>query len=206
MNKWISGVLVAGLLAGLTTSANAQGTAPGGAMKVDKPFSVKIGGLFFSNSDTKDALGNSTLSLGVGYDFLKTASENPLIVQGYIDYFLPKDGTVTLGGISQETKLENMFGVGVSARYQLVRATDTASFFPYAGIGLGVYSSRVKQNTSGGEQTPTSTSDTKTGLGGKLFLGAELKQGFIGELEYNWIPSNGPVKPSGFGARIGYRF
>lgn len=202
MNKLISGVLVAGLVAGLTASAHAQDA--GGAMKVAKPFSVKIGGIFFSDGDVKDAIGNSTISLGVGYDFLKTKAENPLIAQAYLDFLLPKERTFRVsdgeGSFEAKSKLNHSIGVGVAARYQLVRATETTSVFPYAGLGLGVYNSKVSSSFDGG-----SDSSTKTGIGGKLFVGAELKQGFIGEIEYNFIPGDGG-NLNGFGARIGYRF
>jgi hypothetical protein len=212
MNKMLSGILAAGIVAGLTTGANAQDA--GGAMKVAKPFSVKLGGLFFGDGDTKDAIGSSTLSIGLGYDFLKTKAENPVVVQGYIDYFAPKSKTTTIavpdgdGGftnVSSEGKLDYSIGIGVAARYQLVRATETSSFFPYAGVGLGIYRTKVSVSGFNGESN-FSESNTSTGLGGKLFLGAELKQGFFGELEYNYLPKVEDAKFSGFGARIGYRF
>jgi hypothetical protein len=202
MNKWISGVLVAGLVAGLTASAHAQDA--GGSMKVAKPFSVKIGGIFFSDGDVKDAIGNSTITLGVGYDFLKTKAENPVVLQGYLDFLLPKERTDSFdtgeGTLERESKLNHSIGVGVAARYQLVRATETTSVFPYAGLGLGIYNSKMTSSFDG-----DSDSSTKTGLGGKIFVGAELKQGFIGEIEYNFIPGDGG-NLNGFGARIGYRF
>jgi opacity protein-like surface antigen len=203
MNKMLSGILAAGIVAGLTTGANAQDA--GGAMKVAKPFSVKLGGLFFGDGDTKDAIGSSTLSIGLGYDFLKTKAENPVVVQGYVDYFAPKSKTRSIGDVRSEGKLDYSIGLGVAARYQLVRATETSSFFPYAGVGLGIYRTKVSVSGFDGESN-FSESNTSTGLGGKLFLGAELKQGFFGELEYNYLPKVEDAKFSGFGARIGYRF
>ena len=117
---------------------------------------------------------------------------------------------MSAGNVTQETKMDFAYGVGVAARYQLVKATDTASVFPYAGLGLGVYGSKFKSTTSTdngeGGVSVSEDSNTKTGLGGKIFIGAEMKQGFLGELEYNWMPDNGPIKPSGFGLRVGYRF
>jgi hypothetical protein len=211
MNKVLSGILAVGVVASLAAGAHAQGsTAATTTTKVVKPISVKIGGLWFGNSDTKDAIGSSTISLGIGYDFMKTKAENPVVLQGYLDYFLSKDGTVNVANVTQETKMDYAYGVGVAARYQLVKATDTASVFPYAGLGLGVYGSKFKSSTTTdngeGGLSVVDDSGTKTGLGGKIFIGAEMKQGFLGELEYNWMPDNGPIKPSGFGLRVGYRF
>jgi hypothetical protein len=211
MNKVLSGILAVGVVASLAAGAHAQG-----AQKVDKPISIKIGGLFFTG-DAKDLIGSSTISLGVGYDFLKTKAENPVVVQAYLDYFLSKDGddTRSVGGgeslttgrqvtVTTNTKMDYAVGIGAAARYQLVRATDTASVFPYAGVGLGIYNLKVKTSSSPAQSTDDS--ETKTGLGGKVFLGAEFKQGFLAEIEYNLIPKAAELNPSGFGVRIGYRF
>ena len=48
-------------------------------------------------------------------------------------------------------------------------------------------------------------------VGGKIGAGVEFKQGFLGEIEYDLLPQvdmngGGKIKPSGFGARVGYRF
>ena len=82
---------------------------------------------------------------------------------------------------------------------------------PYAGLALGYASVKVKrertfESTANEQTTTTSESKTGSGIGAKLFLGAELKQGIYGELEYDWLPKALDVNPSGFGLRIGYRF
>jgi hypothetical protein len=207
MNRLFSRILLAGLSVGisvgLATGANAQ--TPSTTTKVSKPFSVKLGSLVYTKSSTKDAIGDNPVFFGVGYDFLKTASDHPVIVQGFFDFYLPKERTVTTGSISTKTKLESMFGVGVTARYQLIKTTETSRSFPYVGLGLGFYSSKVKQTIEEPEFLDSS-SKTKGGLGGKIFVGGNLRDGYIGEVEYNWLPSNGPVNLSGLAVRVGYKF
>jgi opacity protein-like surface antigen len=205
--KMLAALAIAGVLA---SGAYAQESSA--VTKVQKPFSVKIGGAFFNDGDTKDAIGNSTFTVGLGYDFLKTKATNPIIVQGYLDYFAPKsrERSVTAGGVTNtiESKLEYAFGLGVAGRYAFI-TEPTANFVPYAGLGLGFYSLKVKTDVSSvGGSSPFSNaeSNTKNGLGGKIFAGVEIKQGIFGELEYNFLPKVEDADLSSFGARIGYRF
>jgi hypothetical protein len=202
----IAALAVAGLCAGLTGRANAQ--APATTTEVTKPFTVKLGALFLADKDA----GDTALTLGIGYDFLKTKSTNPLILQGYLDYIAGTEKSTTVGNVTAKAQLEYGIGVGVAARYKLMQENaGSAGFSPYGFLGLGVYSVKVKGEVRTGAtgSIPASTvsgSDTKTGLGGKLGLGAEMKSGIFGELEYNFLPSLEGYNPSGFGARIGYRF
>ena len=108
--------------------------------------------------------------------------------------------------------LDSAFGVGVAGRYIFMNK-PTTSFMPYGFAGLGVYSVKVKgEGSVNNDGTITSFSDSKsaTGLGGKIGLGIELKQGFLGEVEYDFLPNvddNGTTaKLSGLGVRVGYRF
>lgn len=209
--KMLAALAIAGVFA---SGAYAQGTD---TMPVQKPFSVKIGGAFFTDSDTKDAIGNSTFTVGLGYDFTKTNATMPIILQGYIDYFAPKSNerSVTAQGntgfIRQE--LEYAFGVGVAGRYAFI-TEPTANVVPYAGLGLGYYSVKVRYEetvTSGAEQIASdSVSPSKSGLGGKIFAGVETKQGIFGEIDFSFLPEvelkSLSYKTSNLGLRIGYRF
>lgn len=208
--KMLAALAIAGVLA---SGAYAQGSATD-TMKVQKPFSVKIGGAFFTDSGTKDAIGNSTFTVGLGYDFLKTASTSPIIVQGYIDYFSPKSNTesVTVNGVTNsiESKMESTFGIGVAGRYAFIN-TPTANIVPYAGLGIGFYSAKgkVERTISGSGSTPgtsESESKTKSSLGGKIFAGVETKQGIFGEIDYNILPKVEDLNFNNFGVRVGYRF
>ncbi|GAB4466450.1 MAG: hypothetical protein OHK0029_37790 [Armatimonadaceae bacterium] len=192
VNTILASLVVAGVLA---TGAQAQDT-----MKVQKPFSIKVGGIFFGDGDTKDAIGNSTVTVGLGYDFLKTRSTNPVIFQGYVDYLAPRSRTMGDGdGGSIRSELDYVFGFGVNARYAFLQQ-PSIGFIPYGFAGIGFYTGRASVSGNGIDE-----SDTENGFGGKLGLGAELKEGIFGELEYNFIDL-GDANLNGFGARIGYRF
>lgn len=197
----LAGIALLGVGA-VTTNAHAQGTTP--TEKVTKPFSLKVGGLFFTDGDTKDAIGDSTVSLGVAYDFGKTATANPIVYGAYFDYFIRKsrDQNVSIGGVGNFSvhSSAEAFGLGVQGRYLFTPPSPTTSFSPYAGLGVGVYNARGKVDGFGSKNT--------TSIGGKVLLGAELKSGILGELEYDFIPKvkDFDAKLSGFGARIGYRF
>lgn len=194
---------IAGICAGLTGSAHAQ--APATTTTVTKPFTVKLGGLF-----PKD--GDATLSVGLGYDFLKTKSDNPLLLQGYVDYFSSSSDDVNgPNGARIKNKFEYGVGVGVAARYMFIQATPKQTVAPYGFLGLGVYSVKGKNEVTTPIQfdqstTVASRSKTKTGLGGKVGVGAELKSGVFGEVEYNFLPEVNDIKASGLGVRVGYRF
>ena len=50
------------------------------------------------------------------------------------------------------------------------------------------------------------SAEERSKLAAWVKAGAEFKQGFFGEIEYNLIPKAAELNPSGFGVRIGYRF
>jgi hypothetical protein len=196
MKKLIATLALAGLGAFSATAANAQGTETTGVVK---PISIKLGGNFISDGDTRKAIGNPLVNIGVTYDFGKTVSANPLIYSAYLDYFIPRskktDGVDARG---------EAIALGGQVRYLIV-PPGAGSFVPYGGVGLGIYNARVRAEAGG-----DTFSKNTTGVGGKLFLGAELASGILGEIDYNFIPKinvpGGSAKFSGFGARIGYRF
>jgi opacity protein-like surface antigen len=193
--------IVASLVVAGTVASGAS--AQENTMKVQKPFSVKIGGIFFSNGDTKDFLGDSTYTVGLGYDFLKTKATNPIILQAYVDYLGRKTRRISISESSIESKLDYALGLGVAARYQFFDG-QSMGFTPYGFLGLGFYTARGSGNVAFGGNSEGGSS-TESGVGGKIGLGAEIKQGIFGELEYNFIDI-GDVNLSGFGARLGYRF
>jgi hypothetical protein len=188
---------------GGTLTAHAQ--SPAGPQKIDKPFSVRLGSNSFGDSGTRKTIGSSTSVIGLGYDFYRTSGDMPITLQGYADYYTPQDKTVTDAGVRTKTKLSSLFGIGVTARYPLTRTVESSRVFPYVGAGLGYYSSKVRRESDEGGSVTTGAR-TEGGVGARLFAGGTLRGGYIGEIEYAWLPSNGPVKPSGFAVRAGYRF
>lgn len=119
-------------------------------------------------------------SLGVGYDFMKTTATNPTVYGVYLDYNSKKTGTVTT----------SLLGVGVSGRFYLESANEAGK--PYATVGIGSYTLRA-----GASQSK---------LGGKLGIGYELNNGFLGEIDYTTTQKIGGRDAGGTNIRIGYRF
>ena len=166
-----------GTVALIGGAANAQGKAD-----VVKPFTIKIGGEFFTDSDVKKFTKNAP-SLGLVYDFGKTKATNPLVYSAYLDGLYKKTHGVKL----------SIFGIGAQGRYLLAPA-DSKSGVPYLGAGVGVYFLKADPGQS------------KTRVGGKLLAGYELTNGLLGELEYNIIGEVEGTSFNTFGVRLGYRF
>lgn len=214
----VAGVATFVLGWGMSTSAYAQDALP-----VQKPFRVKIGGLFPTDAAVRDAIGNNLIFVGLGYDFSKTTSTSPTIIEAYFDYANKSDtrnvpietGSGQLIDNIRSKATGTVYGVGVAARYLFSPPTTPTQ--AYAGAGVGIYNVQYKEtNSLQGESE--SFSESKTGLGGKLFAGIQSNAGFFGEIEYNLFPTltftddfgdeptNVDVKTNGFALRIGYRF
>jgi opacity protein-like surface antigen len=183
-------VAAGALVVALSGSAMAQDNG------ISKPFRVKVGGFFPYDSDTQDALGSNFIAFGLGYDIKRVSSFRPATIEAYIDHFDRVRETGSIGRV-QATVL----GGGLSARFSL-HSTPNPNYTPYAGAGLGVF----KVNAIDGDTAST----TRTSIGGKFFLGTELRNGLFGEAEFNYLPH-----PSVFGSdqvlsgwqlRLGYRF
>jgi Outer membrane protein beta-barrel domain len=144
-------------------------------LKVEKPIRV-LAGIFNATSGTN----KSRTSLGVGYDFTKSAATNPSVYGVYLDYNGKKTAGVTT----------SLTGVGVSGRFYLESANAAGK--PYALVGLGSYTLK-----SGASQSK---------LGGKLGIGYELNNGWLGEIDYTTVQKIGGVDAGGTNIRLGYRF
>lgn len=144
-------------------------------MKVEKPIRV-LAGVFNATNGTN----KSRTSLGIGYDFMKSAATNPSVYGIFVDFNSRKTAGVTT----------SLTGVGVSGRFYLESANAAGK--PYATLGVGSYTIK-----SGASQSK---------LGGKLGLGYELNNGFLGELDYTTTQKVGGKDAGGVNFRIGYRF
>lgn len=201
-----SGV-VAAAAAALVTSFGATSARADDTTKVVKPFAIRLGGEFVSDGDTKDFFGSSHFNVGVSYDFLKTKATQPIIVSGYGDYFFESKKTNSFplvedeGGLVDVTSKASAWGVGVSARSLFGKAG--ASIVPYAGLGLGVYSTMFKSTSA---DPDSNGSETKTSVGGKIFVGVESNSGLFGEVNYHFLPKDGDANISGPGVAVGFRF
>jgi hypothetical protein len=178
--------LVAGISTGLATAASAQApTANVPTQEAAKPFAVKLGVAFPSDGDAKDAVGSTWFTFGLNYDIGKTKTTAPVVYGAYLDgTFASKNGNDV-----------SAFGLGPEARYYFGAPTMPVSF--YAGAGIGVYLLHASGNGA---------SQTNTRFGGKLLAGAEFKQGFLGELAYNWTGNVHSLTLNNFALLVGYRF
>ncbi|WP_395094135.1 hypothetical protein [Armatimonas sp.] len=119
-------------------------------------------------------------AIGVGYDFMKTAATNPTVYGVFLDYNSKKVAGVTT----------SLTGVGISGRFYLESANAAGK--PYATLGVGSYT--LKAGTS------------QSKIGGKLGIGYELNNGWLGELSSTMIQKIGGKDPGGVTFGIGYRF
>lgn len=153
----------------------------GSALAADDPMKVEkpirvLAGIFNATNGTN----KSRTAIGVGYDFMKSAATNPTVYGIYLDYNGKKTAGVTT----------SLTGVGVSGRFYLESANAAGK--PYATLGVGSYTLK-----SGASQSK---------LGGKLGLGYELNNGWLGEIDYTTLQKIGGVDAGGTNFRIGYRF
>ena len=173
LQKAVLGAGALGLMGGLVCVRPAAAQTTVTVLPVRKPFRIGLGIALPTDGD-KDAV----FSAGLGYDFAKSTSTNPLIGGAYLDYYGKNN--------------QNVIGGGVLGRYLFAPATAPAQF--YAGAGIGVYGNHV----SGGS--------TKTNIGGKLLAGYQLNQGPFAEVDYTVTQKNNGVNPNAFNLRLGYRF
>lgn len=149
----------------------------------EKPIRVLVG-LFQPTAGG----AKSALHLGLGYDFLKSKDKAPTIYNVYVDYN-SRRVTVPVGEGTERRDVSRT-GIGVSARFLTDSANNAAR--SYYGAGIGSYT--VKNGTS------------KSNLGGKAFVGHELNSGVFAEADYTFIAKVNGTDPSGWSARVGFRF
>lgn len=168
--------------------------------KPDNPIRLKIGAFFPYDGDTRDSLGSNFISFGAGYDLRRASSFRPMVLEAYVDGF--QRSRTTSAARSEAT----VIGAGLAARFSLYETPPSPWFNPYVGAGLGVYYTRFKAELADGIEG----SATRTSVGGKFFLGAEVQKNWFGEAEFNFLPhpsvlGNDQVL-SGWQLRLGYRF
>lgn len=163
-------------------------------LKVEKPIRV-LAGIFSASNGTN----KQRTAFGLGYDISKSTATNPSIYGVFLDYNSKKSGGVTT----------SLTGVGVSGRFYLDSANAAGKSYALAGVGS--FSLKMPTGTSAAassraEGTTTSGSTTASKLGGKLGIGYELNNGFLGEVDYTMIQKISGTDPGGINIRVGYRF
>jgi len=146
----------------------------------EKPFRVSIGTYNPTSGATRTAMGSTLPMLSLSYDAGKSTAERPTILGVYFDYAQNnRNGTTN-----------SVAAFGVSARY-LSRAPVTHGRY-FIGGGIGSYS--VKMGNSNSK------------IGGKIFGGYELNDGYFGEVTYHMINKVHGNDPSALAFAIGRRF
>jgi len=187
-NTLLAGALVAGINLGLATTASAQAPTVSANVPTQpaaKPFAVKLGVTFPTDGDVKDEVGSTWFGFGLSYDIGKTKTTSPVVYGAYLD------GTFS----SESGKQASTYGIGPAARYYF--GAPTAPIIFYAGGGIGAYFNHWKSS---------GFSENTTRLGGKLFGGAEFKQGFLGEIVYNFTGNVHGSALNNLALLVGYRF
>lgn len=178
----------------LGSAAQAQDSV----VPAQKKWRIKVGGYLPEAEQQQRALGQYFLAFGLGYDLGKTTTTAPLIYEVYFD-ILDRAKNSNFG----RTQFQN-YGLGLAGRYLFTDANQT--YRPYAGAGVGLYYTRLKQDRQNGDFSNRS----RTSIGGKFLVGVEHKSGLFGDLEYNFLPRpkvfGQKINLDGFQLRLGYRF
>jgi hypothetical protein len=169
----------------LTTVAGVAMAAPATA-PVSEPTTIKVGAFFPTNGNDSNAAGATQITAGIDYAITKTTQTNPTIPSVYFDY----------QGGSRNGGHEDTYALGVAVRGESFSSSGTN---PYIGVGIGAYDVDAKKGNNG-------TDKNNVDFGGKIFAGLEFKGGFLVEANYQILPSEDGINPSGFGAQVGYRF
>ena len=160
----------------VASTAQAQTTM----LTSEKPFRASIGTYNPTSGATRTAMGSSLPMISLSYDAGKSTAEKPTIYGVYFDYAQNnRNGTNN-----------SVTAFGVSARY-LSRAPVTSGRY-FAGAGIGSYSVKIGNSNSK--------------IGGKLFGGYELNNGYFGEVTYHMINKVHGNDPSALAFSVGRRF
>ncbi|HLK17130.1 MAG TPA: hypothetical protein VKT78_20165 [Fimbriimonadaceae bacterium] len=163
---------------GAAATSSAQSTT------VAQPIRIEIGGFFPTDTAVTSTLRKAALYGGASYDMYKLGNGNNTMAGLYVDASYNSSGGL------------HLTQVGVGAQARVYSSTSSYGTF-YFGGGVGAYFMNANGFFS-------STNNTR--VGGKVFVGIDLTQGFFVEGGYTLIGSVNGVNPSGFMAALGYRF
>jgi hypothetical protein len=174
---------------------------------------VKLGGNLLTDSHTKDVTGKTWYSAGLEYDTASVSGDSSSSDFGYFDYAGSKHNFNNGQGSSDATS--SYYGIGIGTKSSLSKSstssnvklklkTSSLSLSYYAGAGVGYYVNQEKYESS---------TYSKKGLGGKIFVGATVSNNFLAELSYTTLPTIntgasvlGDLKASNIGLQVGFKF
>lgn len=149
-------------------------------LSAEKPFRVAVGTYNPMGSTIRGAMGATLPMISLSYDAGKSTSEKPMIYGVYFDFAQNRHSGTN----------NSVTAFGVSARY-LSRAPLTNGRY-FVGGGVGSYD--VKMGSSNSK------------VGGKVFGGYELNNGYFGEATYHVINKIHGDDPSAVAIAVGRRF
>jgi hypothetical protein len=195
VRTWAAVVVAAALTLLLGEGARAQSKLP------PRPFEVRIDSFFPYDSDTRSVLGSNFAAFGVGLAVLHKNWFVPVTYDVYADFYNRIRNLESTGRVQAQ-----VWGLGVGARYDLNPNAVDPKFVPYFRVGVGVYTSYVKQDAPDGN----TQSNQRTNIGGKFTLGAQHRSGVFAEGGYEYVPHpsifGNDAALSGWLAGVGYRF
>lgn len=149
-------------------------------LPAEKPFRIAIGTYNPMATSTKQIMGATLPMISLSYDAGKSTSEKPMIYGVYFDFAQNRHSGTN----------NSVTAFGVSARY-LSRAPLTNGRY-FMGGGVGSYDVKIGRANSK--------------VGGKLFGGYELNNGYYGEVTYHLINKVNGNDPSAVALAVGRRF
>lgn len=206
--------MILGLLGMLLCAASAQAQttpAPADDTATPKPITIKLGVLFPSNGDLKNAVGSTFFAAGAEYAFINKQNPTSLVPLAYVDYAGRSKNRSVDDGQGNSVSLDltaSTVGVGGGARYY-IGTPGTGSITPYVGAGVGVYFNHLKvaATVSSSDQSGSaSDSLNKTQFGFRLNAGVEFQKMYLLEANYTNAGSVEGTRIDGFGIQAGVRF
>ncbi|MBB6050785.1 hypothetical protein [Armatimonas rosea] len=162
------------------TSVIATSQAQEVMLSAEKPFRIAIGTYNPMGSTIRQAMGATLPMLSLSYDAGKSTAEKPMIYGVYFDFAQNRHAGTN----------NSVTALGFSARYLSRAPVSKARSF--VGAGIGSYNIKI--------------GDSNSKVGGKLFGGYELNDGFYAEVAYHIINKVHGDDPSAAAISIGRRF
>ena len=163
-------------LGAMTTIAQAQTVM----LTPEKPFRVAVGTYNPMGSTIRQSMGGTLPMLSLSYDATKSTADKPMIYGLFFDYAQNRHSGTN----------NSVTAFGASARYLSQAPVSSSRYF--IGGGIGSYDVKIGSSNSK--------------IGGKVFGGYELNNGYFGELTYHILNKIHGDDPSAVAIAIGRRF
>jgi hypothetical protein len=161
---------------------------------VPKPLHFQVGAYFPTDSTLKDNISKNFVKLGASYDIWQSPALLPVVIGGFVDVVLPKERNI-------EDATNSFSMVGFGPQVTLYSQPTILPLKLFGGLGAGPFLVRAKS---------LGQSSSKSVLGAKIFVGAELASSLYATVDYTDIKKVSvdglDYTPSGYGVSLGLRF